>query len=274
MQNSKRILLVEDEMTHLRVMQSKLEKEGYIVIVATDGEMGLQKIETESPDIILLDILLPKLDGFDVLTKMKERGITTPVIVVSNSGQPVEIDKALALGAKDYLVKAEFNPQDVVEKVASFLKNHTLRDDAQNIRSEAEGSSADFQNKQGPTLLLIEDDKFLRELVTKKLVKEGFTVLEAADGETGLAMLRQNMPQLLLLDLLLPGMDGFEVLKEIKSDKTVSSIPVVVLSNLGQQEDIDMAHNLGAKDFLVKAKFTPAEIVQKVKEILGSSYVT
>ena len=120
------------------------------------------------------------------------------------------------------------------------------------------------------TILLIEDDKFLRELVVKKLSPEGFNILEAIDGESGLAIMREKKPQLLLLDLILPGtIDGFEILRRIQADKALSAIPVVVLSNLGQQEEIDLALKLGAKFFLVKAHSTPAEILAKIKEMLN-----
>src|SRR3989338_6523346 len=105
----RKILIIEDEPVHLNVMKAKLEYEGYEVIVATDGETGYQKIIEEKPDLVLLDIILPKLDGFGIMERLRTKGKPAPtIIVVSNSGQPVEIDKALKLGAKDYLVKAEF----------------------------------------------------------------------------------------------------------------------------------------------------------------------
>lgn len=123
------------------------------------------------------------------------------------------------------------------------------------------------------TILLIEDDKFLRELIVKKLSPEGFGVLEAIDGASGLAIMREKKPQLLLLDLILPGaIDGFDVLRQIQADKTLASIPVVVLSNLGQREDVDLALKLGAKFFLIKTQSTPAEILAKIKEMLNMPF--
>src|SRR3989344_3045716 len=101
-----KILIIEDEPVHLNVMKVKLEYEGYDVLAAMDGETGYLKIKEEKPDLVLLDIILPKLDGFGVLERLKKEGLAPPVIVVSNSGQPVEIDKALKLGARAYLVKA------------------------------------------------------------------------------------------------------------------------------------------------------------------------
>ena len=118
-------------------------------------------------------------------------------------------------------------------------------------------------------ILVIEDDKFLRELIVQKLLKEGYEIAEAVDGEDGIKKVTEDNPDLILLDIILPGIDGFEVLKKIKEDKKVQHIPVVILSNLGQQDDIDKGIKLGAKDYLIKAEFTPAEIIEKVKGALG-----
>ncbi len=117
-------------------------------------------------------------------------------------------------------------------------------------------------------ILIIEDDKFLRELISHKITKEGFMVEEAADGEEGLEKIKKLKPNLILLDLILPGIDGFEVLKRLKEDISLSFIPVIILSNLGQREDIEKSLRLGAVDFLVKAHFTPDEIVSKIKNVL------
>jgi len=118
-------------------------------------------------------------------------------------------------------------------------------------------------------ILIIEDDKFLRELISKKLVNEGFAIVSAVDGAEALKKVKEEKLDLILLDLILPGVDGFEVLARIKSDPSVSSIPVVILSNLGQEEEIEKGLKLGAVSYLVKAYFTPAEIIEKIKEVLS-----
>jgi DNA-binding response OmpR family regulator len=117
-------------------------------------------------------------------------------------------------------------------------------------------------------ILIVEDDKFLRELIVKKLSNEGYDVIEAVDGEQGLQQIKNSKPELVLLDLILPGIDGFEVLSQKKEDPFVAAIPVIVLSNLGQKEDVEKGLNLGATDYLIKAHFTPGEIIEKVRNIL------
>ncbi len=115
----KKILIVEDEDLLLNLLQNKLTQEGYKVSVARDGIEGLEKIKKEKPDLVLLDIVMPKMGGFEVMEQMrKDKQLKTiPVIVISNSGQPVEIDRAQKLGAKDWLIKTEFDPQEVINKV-------------------------------------------------------------------------------------------------------------------------------------------------------------
>ena len=117
-------------------------------------------------------------------------------------------------------------------------------------------------------ILIIEDDKFLRELIIQKLGKEGYDIVEAAEGEEGLRKMKEEKPDLVLLDLILPGIDGFEVLRRAKADEGTSSVPVIILSNLGQRDDVEKGIELGAIDYLIKAHFTPGEIVEKIREIL------
>nr|OGZ58165.1 MAG: hypothetical protein A2827_02740 [Candidatus Spechtbacteria bacterium RIFCSPHIGHO2_01_FULL_43_30]OGZ60233.1 MAG: hypothetical protein A3B96_02585 [Candidatus Spechtbacteria bacterium RIFCSPHIGHO2_02_FULL_43_15b] len=121
----------------------------------------------------------------------------------------------------------------------------------------------------GRKILVVEDDQFLRDLIVRKLEDESFEVLQAVDGEEGLRDAKENKPDMVLLDLILPGIDGFEVLRNMKSDKEISDIPIIILSNLGQRDDIEQGLKLGARDYLIKAHFTPGEIVARVKEILS-----
>jgi len=121
-------------------------------------------------------------------------------------------------------------------------------------------------------VLVIEDDQFLRDLITKKLTKEGFEVEVAIDGQEGLQKAQTNLPNLILLDIILPVLDGFEVLKQIRgsADKKIAGIPIVLLSNLGQESDVEKGKALGANDYLIKAAFTTDEIVEKLKKVLNS----
>jgi len=116
---AKKILIIEDEEIIYDLLQRKLIQEGYEVEIAKDGDEGLEKMRGEKPDLILLDIVMPRKGGFEVMEEMQkdENLKSIPVIVISNSGQPVELDKAKRLGARDWLIKTEFDPQEVIKKV-------------------------------------------------------------------------------------------------------------------------------------------------------------
>ncbi len=122
-------------------------------------------------------------------------------------------------------------------------------------------------------ILIIEDDEFLRSLTAKRLEKENYAVEAAVDGETGVAAVEgSEPPSLILLDLLLPGLDGFEVLKRIRANEKTKAVPVIIFSNLGQKEDIEKAKALGANDFLIKANFTLDDVVTKIHSLLGGGH--
>lgn len=119
-------------------------------------------------------------------------------------------------------------------------------------------------------ILLAEDDRFLRKAAEAALVRHGFTVVTAADGEEALARARQDAPALILLDLIMPGRNGFDVLETLKGDPATSKIPVVVLSNLGQDRDIERALAGGAVAYCVKANLSLQGLVRQVDEVLAA----
>ncbi len=121
----KKILFIEDEEIMIDLLQKKLAAEGYQVSIARDGEEGLRMMREmkPKPDLILLDIIMPKMGGFEVMEEMEkdEELREIPVIIISNSGQPVELDRAKELGAKDWLIKTEFDPKEVIDKVVKQI---------------------------------------------------------------------------------------------------------------------------------------------------------
>lgn len=258
----KKILIIEDEEVLLNAIAKKLDLEGYEVKAALDGIEGLEKINKERPDLILLDIVMPKLDGFGVLEELQNNKelSSIPVIIISNSGQPVEIERAQKLGVSDYLIKADFEPEEVVEKVKKLF-SEKISEVKPNVN----------ESKILKKILLVEDDMMLRNLCSRKLVSAGFEVDTAFDGESGLKKVSAFKPDIVLLDLVLPGIGGFEVLESIRKDQdpSIAKTPVIILSNLGQDSDISKGESLGANDYLIKATVTTNEIVERAKKVLG-----
>lgn len=119
-----------------------------------------------------------------------------------------------------------------------------------------------------PHVLLVEDDVFLSGIYQKKFEMEGYKVTTVDNGEKVLPEAKKKMPDIIMLDILLPKMDGFTVLSKLKEDEQVKNIPVILLTNLGQKDDVEKGLQMGAVDYLIKAHFKPSEVVDKIKSVL------
>ena len=124
---------------------------------------------------------------------------------------------------------------------------------------------------EGKRVVWVEDDPFLNNLVKHKLSATKCVFFQASEGEQALKIISKEMPDIVMLDIILPGVDGFEILRRMKADPKIKRIPVVILSNLGQTSDIEKGKSLGAERFIVKATVTPDEIIEKIKEVITNS---
>lgn len=269
----KKILIIENDLLLGDILTQKLVSEGFEVALVSDGSRGFEKIKSFKPDLILLDIILPTMNGYEILeAKQKDSAIANvPVIIISNSGQSVEINRALALGVKDYLVKAQFDPEEVLVKVrAQFRKDTETASSVKSLEGamNQEGKTADLKGKK---IMWVEDDQFLNDIIARKLALTNCVFFHSAEGEEALRIINKEMPDIIMLDIILSGMDGFEILRRVKADPKTKHIPVILLSNLGQENDIKKGKNLGAICFMVKATVTPNEIIDQIKEVLNSS---
>lgn len=121
------------------------------------------------------------------------------------------------------------------------------------------------------SILLIEDDPFLIDIYTTKLKEAGFEVDVATDGEEALRKTQEKKPDLALLDIVLPQFDGWEILRRIKSDKNLKDLKVIILSNLGQKEEVEKGIKLGAEKYLIKAHYNPSQVVEEIEDCLKTS---
>lgn len=121
--SSKKILLVEDDPLLIDIYCNKIRESGFIVTVAEDGEKALQKIKEEKPDLVVLDIVLPKIDGWEIMSEIrKDKGLDNlKVVILSNLGQKGEIEKGLAMGAQKYLIKAHYTPTEIINQIKEVL---------------------------------------------------------------------------------------------------------------------------------------------------------
>src|SRR5262245_11312850 len=201
------VVVVEDDRRSFDLLRAYLEAAGVRVIGARDGEEGLDTVRRLSPAGVILDILLPGIDGWEVLAQLKADPQTAPIPVIVVSMLD-ERGRGFALGAAEYLVKPVGKEQ---------------------LRAALHRAAAMPERKH--TVVAIDDDPLAIELVRANLETEGWTVLGAASGQEGLALIRERQPSAVLLDLLMPGMDGFEVVEALRAEPDTKSIPVVILTS-------------------------------------------
>lgn len=118
-------------------------------------------------------------------------------------------------------------------------------------------------------ILLVEDDRFLSDMYSTKLAESGFEVELAVDGEEGLAKIKEKKPDLVLLDIVLPKKDGFEIMQEVRKDESLKNVLIIALTNLGQKEEVEKGMKLGANDYIIKAHFTPTEVDAKIRALFA-----
>ncbi len=240
------VLVVEDDPSAAKLLSLYLTEAGFAVEFANTGEVGLEKVRALRPGVITLDILMQGLDGWEFLSRLKDdhkiAGI--PVVIVSILD---ERGKGFSLGAAEYLVK----PVDRDDVISA-------------VRRVARTSSAQPDMK----ILIVDDDPLVLELMQAVLEPEGFTVLKAGSGREGIALAREHLPHLIILDLLMPDVDGFQVLNELKRGPLTANIPIVILTckTLTSSELAVLTDRIS--DLVQKGGFNRADFVAQIRSLL------
>lgn len=266
MKLGKTVEIIEDDEILLMLLKKELERGGYDVLAAKNGDEGLAQIRDKKPDLILLDMLMPVLDGYGVLEVMRQEKLLerTAVIIISNSGQPIELEHLRTLGAVESLVKANMTPSEVLGKIDAFF-GITRPSDPKTAAREYPHSGANDPE----TVLIIEDEEFLVDLLRYKFEERHHRVEVAMSVGRATEILAEQPISLILLDIMLPDMNGFEFLTVLKKDDRFKNIPVIIISNLGQKHDIERGLSLGAVEYIIKANVSPSEIIAHAEDVLA-----
>ncbi len=256
-----KILIALSDATLSSHLADQLSNEGYRPLPVTSGPEALTRMQSDKPDLAIIDLVLPEKSGYDVLNeKTLDRYITKiPVIVVSNSGSAIEMRRIPSTPTiKDYVVKTHVEPDEIIEKISAFF-GHPF----ESKQTKAQKPALTLGRK----ILWVEDDKFLGNILVKKFETSGHTVLKASNGEEAFAILANDVPDVIVLDILLPGLSGFEVLQKIRMMDALKKVPVIMLSNMNKPSDIEKAKVLGAQKFLVKAAVSLDQIVKEIEQL-------
>jgi two-component system phosphate regulon response regulator PhoB/two-component system alkaline phosphatase synthesis response regulator PhoP len=264
-----KILVMESNLEVQHLLLDRLSALGHECIIHDGVSSGIDTVVRIVPDLIILDVSGRGADSFVFLETLRAhtnpRIAKCPVIVASQNGDLVEIGRVLPFGVADYFVKSRLDPEKVMAKITKYL--HPTAQ-TKSTESSPTPTPSPQSNKKAPKILIVEDDQFLRDLAAQKLRKEQLDVESAMDGERGITLAESIIPDVILLDILLPGIDGYEVLKRIRANPALQKTRIAMLSNFGQREDVDKALKSGADQFFVKANYTLDEIVEAVKKML------
>ncbi|QGQ96773.1 response regulator [Paenibacillus psychroresistens] len=237
------ILFIDDELSNQQLMQRYLAKEGWSMAFADSGQEGLRLAKKLRPKVICLDILMPSMDGWSVLSAMKSDPEleNIPVIILSLTN-----DKYLGytLGAAEFITKP-INRDRLIEVMDKYMFN----------RSEH-------------TVLVIEDDKITSEMMTRLLQKEGYSVTEANNGRSALASIENKVPKLILLDLMMPEMDGFQFILELQKKQAWTSIPIVVVTAKSVTADERLKLNGYVKEIVQKGMFNKETFLAEIRGLI------
>ena len=240
----KKVLVIDDEPDIREIVRLYLTDEGCAVIEASNGQEGILKAQTEQPDLIILDIMLPGINGFEVAKHLKDDPNTKhiPIIILSVLAQ----DSQYRQGILDYISKP-FRPEDLVATVRKSF-------------SKVNGKT----NKK--TVLIVDDDPDIVDVISICLKDNEITPEKAYNGSEALEKVKTGKTDLILLDINMPGMNGFEVIKHLKSDKETCDIPIVVLTGTHiSEEDRKHGLTLGVTKYLTKP-FSADDLVKEIRD--------
>jgi len=223
------ILIIDDDILNLTSLTHLLSDE-YNIVTERDGNKGLDVAKAVKPDLILLDIVMPNINGFEILAAIKEEPITkdTPVIFITGLNNTRDEELGLVLGAVDYINKP----------FSSYI-----------VKLRIKNQLMELPNKE--SILVIDDDKLNIVALTRILGSE-YQVHFESDGESGIRAAKTFKPNLILLDVIMPKMTGFDVIKILKVDEETADIPIIFLTGRKDVQDEEAGFVLGATDYITK----------------------
>lgn len=245
------ILVVDDNELNRDLLRRNLETEGYHVVVAENGAKALELASVERFDLVLLDLMMPEMDGFTVLERLKANPLLrdVPVVVVSALNEPEHVTRCVKLGAADYIVKP-INMSLVKARVWRHLAHATLHHQGIDPAKTRDQS-------QGARILVVDDLALNRDLLAMRLTKMGYVAKSAESAATAMQVLENDEIDLMLLDLMMPGVDGFQFLEQLRANALYAKLPVIILSAEDTSDAMVRGLSLGAEDYVVKPYYAP-----------------
>jgi CheY-like chemotaxis protein len=260
-----RVLVIEDEANNLDVAQRIIRAAGHEALVAMDGQTGLDVARAERPDAILVDLLLPRIDGWTVTRTLRGEpwAARIPIIAVSALAMQQDRQRAIDAGCDDFVSKP-YAPAELRAVLARFLPEGTAVT-AGTKRHDATAAVAAVVHLG--TVLAVDDEPANLDLISRRLAALGCAVLRASSGEQALAIAERERPDLVLLDVMMPGIDGWETCRRLKANERTAAIPVIFVTAKDQTDDVVTGFEAGGVDYVAKP-FEPVELAARVRSAL------
>jgi len=243
---NKTILIVEDSEPAIIQVKDILEETGYQILVARDGAEALQIISDTIPDAVILDLMLPGIDGFEVLGIIRNAELTAGIPVLVLTARQISKDELKFLKRNNIhqlVQKGDVNREELLRAIEAMIPSIPEN----NISPQTE-----FQVIEGKPVVLVVEDNPDNMITAKALLSDSFTVLEARDGYEGISIAKKHIPNLILMDIALPGMDGIEAFKIIKNDPNLLKIPVIALTASAMNSDREAILTHGFDSYIAK----------------------
>ena len=255
---SKRILVVEDDALNMKLARTILSLKGFEILEATEAEIGLNLAQKHKPDLILMDIQLPGMDGLTATGKIKNNPDISDIPVIALTSHAMEGDekKAIDAGCDGYITKP-IRRQTFLEQIGLYLKRGAVKPQkppAPNLRHR-------------DRILIVDDEPLNIKLLAAKLQFDNYEILTATGGRKALEIVASNRPDIILLDIMMPEMNGYEVIRRLKSSPETENIPIILVTALNQPEHKKKGMDAGADDFLNKPVNT-LELQARVRSLL------
>jgi len=267
------IIIAEDDPMISEIYQRKFEESGYAVFPAEAGEQVLALAKKEKIDAILLDLILPKMDGFEIIKKLRGGGYDADIkiIVFSNLNQSEDREKAMQLGANGFVVKADYTPSKLVKEIERLLNQ--FGEEKKNGKNQSEAVLGEKKEALGESgkkkILMVEDEEIFLEMFGGKLRADGFEVDFETNGALGVKKALAGDYDLFLLDVMVTNMTGDEIVERLKMEEKTKNTPIIVMSASGEDEMIKKMEAMGIDLFIPKTEIVPSELSKKIKEILN-----
>lgn len=252
------------------IYQKKFTDSGFQVFTAASGEQTLSIAKKEKIDMILLDLIMPKMNGFEVIENLRG-GSYDPnikIIVFSNLSATEDREKAMKMGANGFITKSEFTPSDLVKEIGRRLGQY--QEQEKNFSRE-NGTAPAAPPSGGKKILMIEDEEIFIEMFGEKLKQEGYDVSFARNGAWGIKEALKNNFDLFVIDMIMPAMTGEEMVTKLKMEDATKDVPIILLSASVEDEVVKRVEALGTQAFFSKTKITPTELSNKISELLKSN---